>query len=59
MEGGGDPRPSVSLARTPSEGDMDILKQLLAGDNTWLEVASRSPNSLASLMGIRLCTWSL
>jgi hypothetical protein len=47
--GGGDPRPSVSaLARTPSEGDLDLLEQLLSGDNAWLEVASRSPNSLAS-----------
>jgi hypothetical protein len=47
--GGGDPRPSVSaLARTPSEGDLDLLEQLLSGDNAWLEVAPRSPNSLAS-----------
>jgi hypothetical protein len=48
MEGGGDPRPSVSSARTPSEGDLDLLEQLLSSDNAWLEVASRSPNSLAA-----------
>ncbi|TVU10308.1 hypothetical protein EJB05_43831 [Eragrostis curvula] len=48
MEGGGDPRPGVSLVRSPSEGDLDLLEQLLSGDNAWLEVASRSPNSLAS-----------
>ncbi|KAF8700637.1 hypothetical protein HU200_033982 [Digitaria exilis] len=51
--GGGDPQPSVSLqARTPSEGaaavDLDLLEQLLSGDNGWFEVVSRSPNSLAS-----------
>ncbi|GJN34536.1 hypothetical protein PR202_gb23207 [Eleusine coracana subsp. coracana] len=44
---GGDHRPSVSLGRPPSEGDLDLLEQLLSGDNAWLEVASRSPNSLA------------
>jgi hypothetical protein len=52
-EGGGDPQPSFSLqARTPSEGgaavDLDLLEQLLSGDNGWFEVVSRSPNSLAS-----------
>ncbi|PAN13681.1 hypothetical protein PAHAL_2G356900 [Panicum hallii] len=51
--GGGDPQPSVSLqARTPSEGgaavDLDLLEQLLSGDNGWFEVVSRSPNSLVS-----------
>ncbi|CAN6205137.1 unnamed protein product [Urochloa humidicola] len=51
-ERGGDPQPSVSLqARTPSEGgaavDLDLLEQLLSGDNGWFEVVSRSPNSLA------------
>lgn len=52
MEGGGDPKlPSISVARTPSEGagavDLDLLEQLLSGDNGWLEVVSRSPNSVA------------
>ncbi|KAL6656435.1 hypothetical protein ACP70R_007261 [Stipagrostis hirtigluma subsp. patula] len=51
MEGGDPQLPSVSVARTPSEGaaavDLDLLEQLLSGDNAWLEVASRSPNSLA------------
>ncbi|KAL5201718.1 hypothetical protein ABZP36_036072 [Zizania latifolia] len=52
----GDPQPSsISLQRTPSEGaaavDLDLLEQLLSGDNAWLEVAantSRSPNLSAS-----------
>ncbi|CAD6223915.1 unnamed protein product [Miscanthus lutarioriparius] len=52
MEEGGDPQlPSISVARTTSEGtgavDMDLLEQLLSGDNGWLEVVSRSPNSVA------------
>lgn len=50
-EGGGDPQlPSISVARTTSEGagpvDLDLLEQLLSGDNGWLEVVSRSPNSV-------------
>ncbi|KAL5205895.1 hypothetical protein ABZP36_034104 [Zizania latifolia] len=51
----GDPQPSISLARTLSEGmaavDLDILEQLLSADNAWLEVAtntSRPPNLFAS-----------
>ncbi|KAL6844905.1 hypothetical protein ACP4OV_025564 [Aristida adscensionis] len=52
MEGGDPQLPSFSLARTPSEGapavDLDLLEQLLSGDNAWFEVASRSPSSLAS-----------
>lgn len=52
----GDPQPSISLARTPSEGaaaavDLDLLEQLLSADNAWLEVAantSRSPNFFAT-----------
>ncbi|KAL5677884.1 hypothetical protein ACJX0J_014015, partial [Zea mays] len=52
MEEGGDPQlPSISVARTTSEGagavDLDLLEQLLSGDNGWLEVVSRSPNSVA------------
>lgn len=52
MEEGEDPRlPSISVARTPSEGaaavDLDLLEQLLSGDSGWLEVVSRSPNSVA------------
>lgn len=52
MEEGGDPQlPSISVARTTSEGagavDLDLLEQLLSGDNSWLEVVSRSPNSVA------------
>ncbi|KAJ1290700.1 hypothetical protein BS78_02G265300 [Paspalum vaginatum] len=52
MDEGGDPQlPSISVARTPSEGaaavDLDLLEQLLSGDNGWLEVVSRSPNSVA------------
>jgi hypothetical protein len=51
MEEGGDPQlPSIS-ARTTSEGaggvDLDLLEQLLSDDNGWLEVVSRSPNSVA------------
>lgn len=52
---GGDAQPSISMARAASsEGaavDLDLLEQLLAGDNGWLEVAtnaSRSPNYFAS-----------
>uniref|UniRef100_A0A0E0DWX3 RWP-RK domain-containing protein n=1 Tax=Oryza meridionalis TaxID=40149 RepID=A0A0E0DWX3_9ORYZ len=52
----GDPQPSISLARTPSEGaaaavDLDLLEQLLSADNAWLVVAantSRSPNFFAT-----------
>ncbi|ONM57174.1 Protein NLP2 [Zea mays] len=52
MEEGGDPQlPSISAPRTTSEGaggvDLDLLEQLLSGDNGWLEVVSRSPNSVA------------
>jgi len=52
MEEGGDPQlPSISVPRTTSEGagavDLDLLEQLLSGDNGWLEVVSRSPNSVA------------
>jgi hypothetical protein len=55
MEDGRGAQPSVSMARTASsEGtavDLDLLEQLLSGDNGWLEVAtnaSRSPSYFAS-----------
>jgi hypothetical protein len=55
MEDGRGDQPSISMARTlSSEGaavDLDLLEQLLSGDNGWLEVAtnaSRSPNYFAS-----------
>ncbi|KAM3277423.1 hypothetical protein ACQJBY_045358 [Aegilops geniculata] len=49
---GGDAPPGISMGRAmSSEGDLDLLEQLLSGDNAWLEVApntSRSPNFFAS-----------
>ncbi|XP_047046863.1 protein NLP1-like isoform X2 [Lolium rigidum] len=55
MEDGRGAQPSISMARTTSsEGaavDLDLLEQLLSGDNGWLEVAtnaSRSSNYFAS-----------
>ncbi|KAF7074172.1 hypothetical protein CFC21_079082 [Triticum aestivum] len=49
---GGDAQPGISMGRAlSSEGDLDLLEQLLSGDNAWLEVApntSRSPNFFAS-----------
>jgi len=55
MEDGRGAQPSISMARTASsEGaavDMDLLEQLLSGENGWLEVANNascSPSYFAS-----------